>query len=112
MLTIRAMTDGKGYSARHLEHSDYYAEVERVKGQWRGRGAELLGLKGDVRQEEFEALREGLDPEIGAFLGRGKVQTERDPMARFSRMDATSTTSQFQRRNRFPLWRLWEAILG
>ena len=68
MLTIRAMTDGKGYSARHLEHSDYYAEGERVKGQWRGRGAELLGLKGDVRQEEFEALREGLDPETGTFL--------------------------------------------
>jgi len=68
MLTIRAMTDGKGYSARHLEHSDYYAEGERVKGQWRGRGAELLGLKGDVRQEEFEALREGLDPQTGTFL--------------------------------------------
>jgi len=68
MLTIRAMTDGKGYSARHLEHSDYYAEGERVKGQWRGRGAELLGLKGDVRQEEFEALREGVDPETGTFL--------------------------------------------
>jgi conjugative relaxase-like TrwC/TraI family protein len=68
MLTIRAMTDGKGYSARHLEHSDYYAEGERVKGRWCGRGAELLGLQGDVRQEEFEALREGLDPESGAFL--------------------------------------------
>ena len=24
MLTIRAMSDGKGYSSRHLEHSDYY----------------------------------------------------------------------------------------
>jgi conjugative relaxase-like TrwC/TraI family protein len=68
MLTIRAMTDGKGYSARHLEHGDYYAEGERVKGRWCGRGAELLGLQGDVRQEEFEALREGLDPETGAFL--------------------------------------------
>jgi conjugative relaxase-like TrwC/TraI family protein len=68
MLTIRAMTDGKGYSARHLEHSDYYAEGERVKGRWCGRGAELLGLQGDVRQEEFEALREGVDPETGTFL--------------------------------------------
>ena len=25
MLTIRAMSDGKGYSARYLERSDYYA---------------------------------------------------------------------------------------
>ncbi len=68
MLTIRAMADGKGYSARHLEHSDYYAEGERVKGRWCGRGAELLGLQGDVRQEDFEALRQGLDPATGVFL--------------------------------------------
>ncbi len=68
MLTIRAMADGKGYSARHLEHSDYYAEGERVRGHWCGRGAEMLGLKGDVRQEDFEALREGLDPRTGVFL--------------------------------------------
>ena len=44
MLTIRAMSNGLGYSARHLEHSDYYAEGERVTGHWLGRGAELLGL--------------------------------------------------------------------
>jgi hypothetical protein len=39
MLTIRAMPDGSGYPARHLEHSDYYAEGERVIGQWQGRRA-------------------------------------------------------------------------
>jgi hypothetical protein len=32
MLTIRAMSDGKGYSARYLEQRDYYAEGERVLG--------------------------------------------------------------------------------
>ena len=48
MLTIRAMSDGTGYSARHLEHSDYYAEGERVVGQWQGRGAEMLGISGNV----------------------------------------------------------------
>src|SRR6202044_3881453 len=63
MLTIRAMSDGKGYSSRHLDHSDYYAEGERVTGVWHGRGAELLGLSGPVETEEFEALRQGLDPE-------------------------------------------------
>src|SRR5450755_3966429 len=68
MLTIRAMSDGKGYSARHLEHSDYYAEGERVVGRWQGRGAQLLGLEGDVRGEAFEALRQGLDPQSGEFL--------------------------------------------
>ena len=68
MLTIRAMSNGQGYSARHLEHSDYYAEGERVIGQWQGRGAELLGLSGEVNSEQFEAIRQGLDPEIGVFL--------------------------------------------
>ena len=68
MLTIRAMTNAQGYAARHLEHSDYYAEGERVVGQWRGRGAELLALSGPVKSEEFEAIRQGLDPHTGEFL--------------------------------------------
>ena len=68
MLTIRAMADGKGYSTRHLEHSDYYAEGEKVVGRWLGRGAELLGLTGDVRGADFESVRQGLDPTSGEFL--------------------------------------------
>ena len=68
MLTIRAMSDGKGYSSRHLEHSDYYAEGERVTGVWQGRGAELLGLNGAVKTEDFEALRQSLDPRTNEFL--------------------------------------------
>jgi conjugative relaxase-like TrwC/TraI family protein len=68
VLTIRAMSNGQGYSARHLEHSDYYAEGERVIGQWQGRGAELLGLSGEVKSEQFEAIRQGLDPQTGEFL--------------------------------------------
>ncbi|MGA9980695.1 MAG: MobF family relaxase [Candidatus Sulfotelmatobacter sp.] len=68
MLTIRAMSNGTGYSARHLQHSDYYAEGERVTGQWQGRGAEMLGLAGEVQSEQFEALRQGVDPQSGEFL--------------------------------------------
>ncbi len=68
MLTIRAMTDGKGYSARHLEHNDYYAEGERVIGEWFGRGAEVLALGGAVMSEVFEAVRQGLDPSTHNFL--------------------------------------------
>lgn len=68
MLTIRAMTGGAGYAQRHLEHSDYYDEQRRVQGEWHGRGAELLGLSGAVTPEQFEAVREGLNPETGEFL--------------------------------------------
>ncbi len=68
MLTIRAMTGGEGYSERHLEHSDYYDEKQRVTGEWMGRGAEQLGLEGVVNHEQFEAIRRGLDPGTGEFL--------------------------------------------
>jgi conjugative relaxase-like TrwC/TraI family protein len=68
VLTIRAMTGGAGYAQRHLQHSDYYDEHRRVQGEWQGRGAELLGLRGNVAPEQFEAVREGLHPETGEFL--------------------------------------------
>lgn len=68
MLTIRAMTGARGYAQRHLEHNDYYDQNNRVRGEWQGRGADLLGLKGEVRQEDFEAIREGVHPETGEFL--------------------------------------------
>jgi hypothetical protein len=32
MLTICAMSNGRGYAAHHLVHSDYYAEGQRVVG--------------------------------------------------------------------------------
>jgi conjugative relaxase-like TrwC/TraI family protein len=68
MLTIRAMTSGAGYAQKHLEHSDYFDQNRTVQGEWHGRGAELLGLKGMVTHEQFEAVRGGLHPETGEFL--------------------------------------------
>jgi conjugative relaxase-like TrwC/TraI family protein len=68
MLTIRAMSDGAGYSANHLEHNDYYSENERIQGEWFGRGAEMLGLRGEVQNKQFEAVRQGLHPDTGEFL--------------------------------------------
>src|SRR6516165_1413672 len=68
MLTIRALSDGKGYAARHLQHSDYYAEGERIAGHWYGRGAELLAMSGTVDTRDFDALRQGLDPRTEEFL--------------------------------------------
>ena len=79
MLTIRAMSDGQGYSSKHLEHSDYYAEGERVIGQWRGRGAELLGLSGEVKSKEFEFLRQACHPETGEFLRQRQSSDRTSP---------------------------------
>ena len=62
------MTGGEGYAQRHLQQSDYYDQNRTVEGKWCGRGAELLGLKGEVTSEDFEAVRQGLDPQTGEFL--------------------------------------------
>src|SRR6266567_2944151 len=62
------MTGGEGYAQRHLQQSDYYDQNRTVEGKWHGRGAELLGLKGEVTSEDFETVRQGLDPRTGEFL--------------------------------------------
>ena len=62
------MAGGDGYAQRHLQQSDYFDQKRTVEGQWHGRGAELLGLSGRVSPEDFESLRQGLDPETGEFL--------------------------------------------
>ncbi len=49
---------GEGYAQRHLQQSDYYDQNRTVEGKWHGRGAELLGLKGEVTSEDFEAVRQ------------------------------------------------------
>ncbi len=73
MLTIRAMSDGKGYSSNHLEHSDYYSENEYVMGRWHGRGAELLGLSGEVKSADFESVRQDCHPDTGEFLRQRQI---------------------------------------
>jgi conjugative relaxase-like TrwC/TraI family protein len=62
------MAGGQGYAQRHLQQSDYFDQKRTVEGQWHGRGAELLGLSGKVTSEDFESLRQGLDPFTGDFL--------------------------------------------
>ena len=113
MLTIRAMADGKGYSARHLEHSDYYAEGERVTGRWCGRGGRTART---ARRRSAGRLRGATDKasilEPACSCANGKAPTEQEPTAKFSRTGAISTTSRFQRRNRFRSWRLWAATSG
>ena len=68
MVTGKAMTGGETYARNHLSNNDYYSVGETITGQWMGRGAELLGLQGDVTMEQFEAIRLGCDPSSGEFL--------------------------------------------
>ena len=65
MFTSAKIRNGSTYLANHLSANDYYAKGERVKGEWVGKGAESLGLSGEVRPEDFEALRINQRPGTG-----------------------------------------------
>lgn len=71
MLSSKTQTNlknAKGYFEEHLSVGDYYAENERVQGEWLGNGAALLGLSGKVTRDEFLALCENQHPTSGELL--------------------------------------------
>src|SRR5713226_5821706 len=88
MLTIRALSNGAGYISRYLTEADYYAEGNRIIGQWVGRGAEQLGLSGEVHEIQFEAIRQGQHPVTGEFLR---------PRQSADRLDVTGETQSHGR---------------
>jgi conjugative relaxase-like TrwC/TraI family protein len=56
------------YYEEKWSHDDYYAEKERVVGQWFGRGADELGLNGPVASEDFRSVLRGVNPMSGEAL--------------------------------------------
>ncbi len=56
------------YYEEKYSHDDYYSEKQSVVGQWFGRGAEELGLSGEVATEDFRAVLRGLRPASGEVL--------------------------------------------
>jgi conjugative relaxase-like TrwC/TraI family protein len=75
MITARTITNGSTYLSRHLRANDYYAEGEKIEGEWIGKGAKHLGLQGTVASEHFEALRENRHP----FTGEKLTARDRKP---------------------------------
>ncbi len=49
----------------------YYLDADEPSGRWHGRGADLLGLRGEVRDEDFVDIMAGIHPgSRGLLLGR------------------------------------------
>jgi conjugative relaxase-like TrwC/TraI family protein len=70
MLTIsKPLTSGQAQKYHQQEFSNsrenYYAEGERIKGEWHGKLAQQWGLTGEVSQEHFARLAEGQHPLSG-----------------------------------------------
>jgi conjugative relaxase-like TrwC/TraI family protein len=62
------LANAQSYFAEHLCVGDYYSEQKRVRGEWLGIGAAMLGLSGVVEQKQFVALSENRDPRTGERL--------------------------------------------
>ena len=60
--------DAKKYFKEHLAIGDYYAEGQSVLGQWFGKGAEDLELRGITTSDEFARLCDNLHPQTGTRL--------------------------------------------
>lgn len=59
----------KNYFTEHLSRSDYYMrDAQEVVGEWHGRGAELLGLSGQIDKESYFQLCDNIDPKTGEQL--------------------------------------------
>ena len=54
-----------GQLSKYHQKDDYYL---KEKGEWQGRGAEILGLLGEVKPEDFHAVLDGKHPETGVQL--------------------------------------------
>jgi conjugative relaxase-like TrwC/TraI family protein len=81
MLTISKPLSAGQARAYHAEEfgnarENYYTEGERIAGEWHGKLAEQWGLKGEVREENFQRLSEGQHPISGEQLVR--YQTPRE----------------------------------
>jgi conjugative relaxase-like TrwC/TraI family protein len=75
---------GSYYRAHYSTVGEYYAPTEAPTiGQIVGKGAEALGLTGDITAEQFEALLKGIDPNSGAVLRTRATRAEATERAGF-----------------------------
>src|ERR1017187_3737951 len=66
---LKGATAAKEYYSQHIAPGDYYGkDAAEMKGIWHGRGAEMLGLSGEVAQEDFFSLCDNKDPRTGKKL--------------------------------------------
>ena len=78
MLTVsKALSSGQAQKYHKLEFTSksqsYYGQGDEVKGEWQGKLAASLGLKGNVAPLEFSRLAEGLNPQTEEPMVRHRV---------------------------------------
>lgn len=68
--SVSALTSS-AQAASYYEADDYYAEGGLSPSQWQGKGAEALGLSGEVDRDQFRELLDGqiAGQQLGTFRG-------------------------------------------
>jgi len=78
MITMsRSAAAAKNYFAEHLRTSDYLSQDSARPGVWFGKGAERLGLQGEVAAGDFIALADNKNPHTGERLSVRDVANAR-----------------------------------
>ncbi|MCP4085432.1 MAG: relaxase domain-containing protein, partial [Actinomycetia bacterium] len=69
-MTARVTTlKGVDVGAYYVEAlPSYYLDADESPGPWHGHGAELLGLQGEVRDEDFLDIMAGVHPRFRGVL--------------------------------------------
>lgn len=67
MLRITQNVHASGAKS-YYSTADYYSEGQELTGQWRGVAARRLGLEGNVRQADWDALCDNRHPQTGKRL--------------------------------------------
>jgi len=75
MLRIQQNNQVNGAKS-YYSTADYYSEGQELTGVWRGAGARRLGLDGEVRQADWDALCDNLHPQTGDRL-TGRTRSDR-----------------------------------
>src|SRR5437868_449142 len=57
-----------GGAKSYYSTADYYSEEQELAGRWRGEAARRLGLAGEVKQAEWDALCDNRHPQSGDQL--------------------------------------------
>ncbi len=60
------------------ERETYYSEQGTRAGQWTGKGAEALGLKGEIKKEDFSQMSRGVNPNTGERFRRKTLSRIRE----------------------------------
>jgi hypothetical protein len=72
-IIVKSFTgQAEAYSEKELtnERETYYSKKETRAGQWTGKGAEVLGLKGEIKKEDFSRMLRGINPTTGERFRR------------------------------------------